>query len=382
MKIPITKPYFDSKEIKELAGTVRSGWVMQGPKVEKFEKIFARYIGTRYAVAASSGTTALHLALLAAGVGRNNEVITSAFSFIATANSILYCGAYPAFCDIDPRTYNLDPEKVTSFIKTKCAWTRGKLTNKTTGRRIKAIMPVDQVGTPADMDSIRRIARKYSLRVVEDAACALGSKYKGKAAGSTSDMACFSFHPRKIITTAEGGMITTNDKLIAERLKALRSHGENKEGAYPSMGYNYRMSDLAASLGIIQMEKLNKILSARRSQAMAYDKALKDLKMLETPFVPEYASANYQSYVIRVSDNSKISRDALAAALAKSGISAKKGITAIHKEPLYRRLLGNVRLPLAETANKSTLMIPIYPSLKRKEQDHIIRAIRRICKKY
>ncbi|MGB2706491.1 MAG: DegT/DnrJ/EryC1/StrS family aminotransferase [Candidatus Omnitrophota bacterium] len=382
MKIPITRPYFDKNEIKELTSTVRSGWVMQGPKVEKFENMFARYVGAKYAVATSSGTTALHLALEASGIGQDDEIITTAFSFIATANSILYCGAYPAFCDIEPKTYNLDPEKVESFIKNKCARNGRKLVNKQTGREIKAIMVVDQVGMPADIDSIKRIARKYSLRVIDDAACALGSKYKGKMVGSATDVTCFSFHPRKVITTAEGGMITTNDRKIAEHLRMLRSHGEGKNGTYPHKGYNYRMSDLAASLGVAQMKKLNKILSAKKSQAARYDKAFKSMKMLAVPFVPKYASANYQSYIIQVLDSSKISREKLVRELGKSGISAKKGITAIHKEPLYRRLLGSIHLPLTEAANKSTLMIPIYPSLKRKEQDYIIKNIRRICKKY
>jgi len=382
MHIPIAKPYFDKTEINQLTKTLKSGWVMQGPRVEKFENIFAEYVGVKYAVSASSGTTALHLALLAAGIGLNDEVITTAFSFIATANSVLYCGAYPAFCDIDDKTYNLDPEKIMNFIENNCKKSPArKLVNKRTKRPVRAIMPVDQVGMPNDMDKIKKIAKSYNLSVVEDAACALGAVYKKKMVGAMADASCFSFHPRKIITTAEGGMITTNNQTIAERVKILRSHGRAHGGAYPCKGYNYRMSDLHASLGIGQMEKLNKILSRRRFLAKRYDNGLSGQNMLVLPFVPDYAKPNYQSYMVKVRGGKRL-RDALVRSLSKAGISAKPGITAIHEEPCYKKLLGRIRLPITEEANRSTVMLPLYPSLKEKEQDRVIEAVRNTCRKF
>jgi len=384
MPIPITKPYFDKNETAELKRVLESGWVMQGPKVEKFESIFARYVGTKYAIAASSGTTALHLALLAAGIGEGDEVITCAFSFIATANSIRYSGAHPVFCDIDIETYNLDPEKVLHFIDSGCTWNKRSkvLKNKRTGRKVKAIMPVDQVGLPADLDKIKTIAKKYRLQLIEDGACALGSRYKGKRIGKIADITCFSFHPRKIITTAEGGMITTDDAKAKEIMLQLRSHGQAKDGRYPLQGYNYRMSDLHASLGIAQMKKLNRILSARRYLAKRYDNYLAGIDIIRLPHIPQYATPNYQSYTIRILYKAQILRSRIIGELAKIGITAKEGITAIHKEPYYRKLLGNIKLPLTEEANRSTLMIPLYPSLKKTEQNRIIKAIRTVCKKH
>ena len=382
MPIPITKPHFDKAETAQLEAALKSGWVMQGPRVGKFETIFAKYVGSRFAVATSSGTTALHIALEAAGIGAGDEVITTAFSFIATANSIRYCGAYPVFCDIDIETYNLDPEKVKEFIETGCKWEKGVLRNKKTKRPLKAIMPVDQVGLPADLDSLKKIARKYNLSLIEDAACALGSKYKGSRIGNVALISCFSFHPRKIITTAEGGMITTNKSEIAKRLKALRSHGQALNGSYPYKGYNYRMSDLHAALGIAQMHKLDKILAVKKKQAAKYQKSLEDINMLKVPYVPEYAMPNWQSYILKVIRNPKVLRDRIVKDLAQRGITAKAGITAIHKEPFYRKLLGKTKLPHTEEANRSTFMIPIYPSLKEKEQDYIIESLKAICKKH
>src|SRR3989338_4039590 len=255
--IPISKPYFNKQEEKVISDVIRSGWVMQGPRVSEFEEEFAKYVGSKYAVAVSSGTAALHLSLLAIGVKAGDEVIIPSFSFIATANSVVHCGASPVFIDIDQRTYNIDPKRVEEYLANAV---------KKNSKKIKAIMPVHQLGMPADMDYIMTIAKKYNLYVVEDAACALGSEYKGRKAGNIGDVGCFSFHPRKIITTGEGGMITTNDKKVAEKVRLLRNHGMTisphernkkvtiKKEEYPLVGYNYRMTDLQGAIGLVQIE--------------------------------------------------------------------------------------------------------------------------------
>ena len=378
--IPISKPYFNKNEEKALSDVIKSGWVMQGPMVSEFEEKFAQYVGTKYAVAVSSGTAALHLSLLALGIGEGDEVIIPSFSFIATANAVAHCGASPVFIDIDQRTYNISPEKIEEYLAG---------VSKKKNKKVKAIMPVHQLGMPADMDYIIAIAKKHSLHIIEDAACALGSEYKGRKVGSIGEISCFSFHPRKIITTGEGGMITTNDKRIAEKVRLLRNHGMTisphernkkvtiKKEEYPLVGYNYRMTDLQGAIGLVQMEKLEYILNKRRAIARRYNSLLEKIEWLERPYVPEYANPNYQSYIVRVKEGGYKIRNHIVSKLIGSGISCKAGVQAIHMEKCYREKYKGDRLINTERAFYSTMLLPLYSELKEHEQDKVVRNLRR-----
>lgn len=371
MKIPLQKTYFDTKEEKAVIATLRSGWVTQGPKVAEFERLAARFVGAKYAVATSSCTTALSLSLFALGIGPGDEVIVPSLSFIATANSVLHIGAKPVFVDVDPKTYNINSEKIKALI-----------TNKT-----RAIIPVDQVGLPADLDEVLKIARKHKLYVVEDAACALGSIYKDRKVGSFGDLVCFSFHPRKIITTGEGGMILTNNKTWADSLKILRHHGMATSDVYrhkatkiifekyPVVGYNFRMSDLLAAVGVEQMKKLPMILRKRAQLAKRYHNSFLKSKNVIAPFVPEKYTHSFQSYVIRLRENNKINRNQLMQKLLDCGVSTRIGIMAAHLEKPYRLMYPKLSLPETEKANKETIAIPIYLSMTKQEQDYIIKKI-------
>ncbi len=369
MKIPITKPNFTQEDEASILDALRSGWVTQGPKVQAFEEAFANKVGARYAVATSSCTTALHLALIAAGVSAGDEVICPSFTFIATANAILYCGARPIFIDIDPETYNLDPS----------------LLQRAVTSRTKAILVVHQVGLPADMDRINSIAAKHGISVIEDAACAIGATYKQEPIGKPhSFLACFSFHPRKILTTGEGGMITTNDEDVAVRLKQLRHHGMSVSDLarhqsktvvseeYRELGYNYRMSDLHAALGLSQLQRLDEIIKKRRVLAETYRKAFSEISYLRPPIVPEYAAHTFQSYILRLLPEAPISRDELMTQLLKRGIASRRGIMAIHKEPFYAKEYTDLSLSATESAIRDTLIIPLYSEMKPEEQNYVI----------
>lgn len=371
--IPITKPELGEEEKRHVCHVIDSGWVSQGPKVAEFEEIFAHYVGARYAVATTSCTTALHSALSVAGVGPGDEVILPSLSFIATANSVLYCGARPVFVDIDPETCNIDAGKIEEAI-----------TEKT-----RAIMPVHQMGLPVDLDAIRHIAEKNNLIVIEDAACAIGSAYKRKRIGGHGNIACFSFHPRKIITTGEGGMITTDDQAIAERLRRFRHHGMSVSDVerhradtviietYPELGYNYRMTDIQAAIGIEQMKKLPHILERRREIAQRYDDELADIPHVKIPRIPPYAFHNYQSYWIEILASSPVDRNTLMARLLSKGIATRRGIMAIHREQPYRKYAEG-ELPNTERITDTTLLLPLYPGMNREEQTFVIEAMHEI----
>ena len=244
-------------------------------------------------------------------------------------------------------------------------------------------MPVHQVGLSADIDRINRSAMKFGLKVIEDAACALGSEYKGKKIGSLSSLSCFSFHPRKVISTGEGGMVTTNSRLLADKITslpqhyahyALRSGKACRQELFPRIGYNYRMTDIQAAIGLVQLSKISFLLAKRRRLALRYDRAFKDKQIFTVPHIPDYATPNYQSYILRINKNPSLSRDGLIRHLQKTGIGAKPGITSIHKQPCYQKVYGRLRLPVTEEATARTLMIPLYPGLKDKEQDCVIKA--------
>jgi dTDP-4-amino-4,6-dideoxygalactose transaminase len=360
--IPITRPFVGEEEVAAAAGVIRSGWLTQGERVQEFETSVARYVGADRAVAVSNCTTALHLALLAAGVGPGDEVICPSFSFIATANAILHAGAKPVFVDIDPRTYNIDPELVEAAITP----------------RTKVIMPVDQIGLAADITAIVTIAKRRGLKVVEDAAPSLGAMTDGRRVGSLSDLTCFSFHPRKSITTGEGGMITTNDPVAAGWLSRIRSHGASTSDLqrhhskttafeeYRELGYNYRMTDIQAAIGVVQLRKLDSILAERRRLAAGYAKLLAGYEWLQVPFEPRASFHTYQSYCIRL--RSQEMREAIMADLAGRGISTRRGVMAIHQEPFYRELYPDISLPITEQCSAETLLLPLFPGLTDEEQ--------------
>ena len=371
--IPITKPDLGEEEKYLVSQVIESGWVSQGPKVAEFEEIFAHYVGSRYAVATTSCTTALHAALSVSSIGPGDEVILPSLSFIATANSVLYCGAKPVFVDVDPETCNIDAAKIENAVTTKT----------------RAIMPVHQMGMPADLDSIKAIAKKKNLLIIEDAACAIGSEYQNTKIGGYGNIACFSFHPRKIITTGEGGMITTDDRATAERLRRFRHHGMSVSDierhmantviieTYPELGYNYRMTDIQAAIGIEQMKKLPSILDARKQRARIYDTDLGNIPPIRIPKVPSYARHNYQSYWIELLDSAPVDRNTLMAKLLGKGIATRRGIMAIHREPCYGAYSG-MHLPNTDKLTENTLLLPLYPALTAEEQTFIINSLKEI----
>jgi perosamine synthetase len=369
--IPITVPCLGEEEERAAQDVIRSGWVTQGPKVAGFERVVAEYCQTAEAVAVSSCTTALHLALLALGVGPGDEVICPSMSFIATANAIRHTGATPVFADVDPRTYNLDPEAAEAAITP----------------RTKAVMVVHQVGLPADVDRFVALGEKHGVMILENAACAIGSRYKSRPIGGHTELACFSFHPRKVITTGEGGMITTNNQEYAGRLRLLRQHGVNVPDTvrhaarrviieeYVCLGYNYRMTDIQAAVGIEQMRKLDGIVRRRRELASRYTQALSDHPWLRPPCVPDYAEFNYQSYAVQLTRDAPIGRDELMQRLLDAGIATRRGIMLAHSEPAYADRPVTNPLPNSEWAGANSLLLPLYPQMSSAQLEEVIRAV-------
>jgi perosamine synthetase len=364
--IAVARPSFGRQEEDAVVQVLRSGWVSQGPRVAEFERKFAEYVGAPYAIAVSSCTTALHLALLAAGVKPGDEVLCPSLSFIATANAIVYAGAIPVFVDVDETTYNLDPNCI-----------EGAITPQT-----KAILLVHQVGLPAQIDEIVHIANRHGLVVVEDAACAIGAEYKGRRIGRPhTSMACFSFHPRKILTTGEGGMITTADEEVAARLRRLRQHAMSVSDvarhsatkviaeSYDEVGYNYRMTDLQAAVGLVQLERLDGMLSRRRELAEHYTGCLSEIPWLMSPVEPRNCRHNFQSYMVRLTGDAPIGRDELMQELLNRNISTRRGIMAIHRELPYP---SSAQLPATDQVTDTTIVLPLFHEMTDAEQDYVI----------
>jgi dTDP-4-amino-4,6-dideoxygalactose transaminase len=369
--IPLTRPHFGPEETRAATAAIESGWVSQGAKVEAFERAVAGFCGTREAVAVSSCTAALHLSLLALQIGPGDQVVCPSMSFIATANTIRYAGATPVFADVDPRTFNLDPDSA-----------EAALTNRT-----KAIMVVHQIGLPADLDRFNAIGAKHNVKILEDAAPALGSRYRNEPIGGHSEMACFSFHARKIITTGEGGMITTNNAGYARQLRLLRHHGmsvpdtvrhESKRvltERYECLGYNYRMSDVHAAIGLEQVKKLPAILRRRCALAGRYDEALRTHPRLELPHVPAFAEPNFQSYAVRLKDDAPWTVDDLRQQLRDQGIATGRGVMLAHEEAPYRGAPVPLTLERSENASRRSFLLPLYPDLTFSDQDRVIDAL-------
>jgi perosamine synthetase len=392
-RIPITAPCIDEREIEAASRPLRTGWLTQGPEVAAFESEFAATVDAKYACAVSNCTTALHLALLALGIGPGDEVITVSHSFIATANAIRYCRATPVFVDIDPATYNINPAAIANAINS----------------RTRAILCVHQLGMPCDIQTIVAIARRHGLWVVEDAACAIGSEVRidgrweriGKPHG---DIACFSFHPRKVITTGDGGMITTSRAEWDARFRLWRQHGMSvpdtvRHGAtdvvfesYETVGYNYRLTDLQAAVGRVQLQRLPDIIERRRTLAARYAALLADVPGLVVPAEPAWARSNWQSYCVRLPDG--CDQRAVMQALLDQGIAAKRGVMCTHRAPAYATVPFRIAQPSAactcasgtctglcesERAEDRSVMLPLYPGLAEIDQDRVVAALAGAC---
>ena len=381
--IPIAKPWMGEAEAEAARRSILSGWVSQGPEVAAFEQDFAAYVRAKYACAVSSCTTALHLALLAVGVQPGDEVITVSHSYIATANSIRYCGAMPVFVDIEPQTFNINPVLIEDAI----------------GDSTRAILVVHQMGMPCDLRAVLNIAQRHSLPVVEDAACAISSEilWNGqweKIGKPHGDIACFSFHPRKVITTGDGGMLTTANPDWDKKFRLWRQHGMSvpdtvRHGAkevifesYPILGYNYRMTDIQAAIGREQLKRLSEIIERRRFLAERYWELLADMPGLKLPAEPPWARSNWQSYCVRL-PNGCDQRQVMQAML-DAGIATRRGIMCAHREPAYSNEAesfstgGNSCLFKSEQAQEHTILLPLFHQMTDQEQDYVVKTLKTI----
>lgn len=355
--IPIAQPQIGEEEIEEVVKVLKSGFIAQGPKVAEFEDKFAEYVGVEHAVATSSGTTALHLSLLSLGIEEGDEVITTPFSFAATGNSILFAGARPVFVDIEPQTYNINPEMIEEAITPKT----------------RAILPVHLYGQPADMDPIKRLAHDHGLWVVEDAAQAHGALYQHQQTGSLGDMACFSFYPTKNMTTSEGGMITTDSSELAEAARLFRAHGEKERYSHVLLGYNFRMTDIAAAIGLVQLKKLDYFNNNRIENANYLTEHLKSLNGIIPPYVMDQVKHVFHQYTIRV-ENGK--RDKLMHFLSEKEIGT--GIhypKTIYQQKLYKDLNIRGSCLQAEKAAREVLSLPVHPALTVQDLEDIVDAV-------
>lgn len=386
MKIPIARTSLTESEISSVLEPLRSGWLVQGPKVEQFEKKWSDFTGAKYSIAVTSCTSALHLSLVALGIKAGDEVIVPAFTWISTANVVEHVGAKLVFCDIDINTFNIDVAQIES-----------KITKYT-----KAIIPVHLFGLAADMSVINNIAKKYNLKVVEDAACGFGSRYHKQHVGTFGNTGCFSFHPRKAITTGEGGMITTNDKILADKLRCFRDHGavmsdlQRHQGSKPYLladhqeaGFNQRMTDLQAALGSAQMDRSQAIVDERLALAKRYDQALANLSWLRLPIHLENYEHGYQSYpclfqsqtitLASIPDVNK-KRNAWMDLLNQVGISTRPATHAVHMLTFYRdkyKLKPN-DFPNSYIANDCSISLPLFHGMTEEEQDYVINQVLKV----
>jgi perosamine synthetase len=349
--IPINAPQIGEEEIEAVVKVLKSGILTHGlgagPMVKKFEVEFADFVKAKHAVAVNSGTAALHSAMMAAGIGRGDEVILPSFTFVATAEVVVLVGAKPVFVDIDAETYNISPE----------------LIEKAVTKKTKAIIPVDLYGLPADMKPIREIANKHGLFIIEDAAQAHGATYHGKPPGAFADIACWSFYASKNMTTGEGGMVTTNNGEIAEKLRLIRSHGEKEKYVSETVGYNYRMPEIEAAIGCAQLKKLPTFLAKRRENAKKLTEKLREAKNLQLPIEPRECTHSWYLYTVRIKDAEKVQRDKIVEELKRKGIGAEVYYaTPIHLMPYYRKI-GKCRLPETEKAANQVFSLPVHPSV-------------------
>ncbi len=362
VKIPVCEPKLEGNELKYVTECIKTNWISsRGDYIEKFEKMFSKCCGARYGIACTSGTTALHLALASLDIGKGDEVIIPAFTMIATANAITYTGARMVLVDSEPKTWNIDPEKIERKIS----------------KRTRAIIPVHTYGHPANMDKILALAKKYDLFIIEDACEAHGAEYKGRRIGSLGDVACFSFYANKIITTGEGGMLTTNNKEIAQRARTLRNYAFSQERHFwhKYLGFNYRMTNLQAAIGLAQTEKFDELVQARIKNARCYNSLLKDVKEITLPPKTEGIKNVFWMYSILVEDDFGMNRDELREHLARKGIETRSFFIPIHLQPLYSKMFKE-RFPVAEALCRKGMYLPSAPTLKKKEIKFITQSIK------
>ena len=367
--IAFSRPCFGEAEAEAAATVVRSGWVVGGPRLAEFERRFAALCGAKHAVGVSSWTTGAFLVLHAWGIGPGDEVIVPSLTFIASVNVIRHVGATPVFVEINPATFNVDPVDVAR-----------KITERT-----RVIMPVDQLGLPCEIDAINHLARRHGLRVLDDAACAFGSRNHDRPVGSLADVTVFSLHARKVVTTAEGGMIVTDDGAVTKRLRRLRHQGMSlsdyaRHGgpptrfeSYPEIGYNHRITDIQAAIGLAQLDRLDAILDRRRTVAARYDTYFSGHPLFIAPHVPAGLDHNWQSYQIRLRDGVGWSRNAVMDRLFEMGIPTRRGVMASHLEPPYRQ--DAPALPVTEATAVYTIQLPMHPGLTSEQQDRILTAL-------
>lgn len=378
--LPFSRPSIGREEIREITESLRSGWITTGPKVQRFEEDFRRAADAKHAIAVNSATSGLHIAYLAAGLKAGDEVITSPLTFVCTVSMILAAGAKPVLADIDPVTFNIDVEQIERKIT----------------RRTRAVVPVHFAGLPCDMDRIHALARKRKLKVIEDAAHAAGTEYKGRKVGSMSDAAVFSFHPIKNMTTGEGGMITTPHADWADELGLLRFHGMTKNAwkrysksgsplyDITRLGYKYNMMDLQAALGLHQLKKLPRFNAVRTRYAAMYNAAFADLPQLMRPLAPEYDHVHaWHLYVVALrTERLKIGRDQFIAELSARNIGTGVHFTAVHRLSHYRKIFKDARdLPNASYVSDRIVSLPLYPGMKPSDVDDVIEAVRDVIRK-
>ncbi|MBI1295437.1 aminotransferase class V-fold PLP-dependent enzyme [bacterium] len=355
--IPISSPYIGEEEKAAVMEVLSSGQLAQGPKVAAFEEAFAAWSGARYAVATTSGTTALHVALLAHGIGPGDEVITSSFSFIASANCVLYVGATPVFADIEPAYFTLDPEDVAR-----------KITPRT-----KAIIPVHLFGQPCNMDELTELASEHNLAIIEDACQAHGARWNGQMVGSFGTT-CYSFYPTKNMMSGEGGMITTDDAAVAEQARLIRQHGMAKRYVHEMLGFNLRLSDLHAAIGLVQLKRVDGWNAQRQANAAYLSEHLADVPGVVIPAVRDGAEHVFHQYTVRVQD-----RDDAVKAMSEQGIGV--GIyypTAIHQQPLYKNLGYDLSLPETERASREVMSLPVHPFVGEAELSQVTAAVKNL----
>jgi len=360
--IPIAKPLLGREELEAVREVFESGQLVQGKKVRLFEEAFAKYIGVKHAVAVLNGTIALDLALKALKLGPGDEVVTPAFSFVASGNCVLFQGAKPVFADIDPKTFTIDPSDVA---------------NKITART-KAMMPVHLFGQPAKMKELEEIAEEHKIALIEDAAQAHGAEYKGRKVGGISVIGCFSFYPTKNMTTGEGGMITTNDDDVARRARLLRDHGQAGKYRHVVLGYNYRMNEMTAAVGLIQLKKLDGFNERRRANAGSLTTGVRRILGLTPPFVDGGVKHVFNQFVVRVEEDYPLKRSKLAEHLKKMGVGVSVHYPMpIYQQPLYLELgYGKTSCPMAEDACKRVLSLPVHPAVTKRDIAYILSILR------